>query len=84
LLALLRVACVDSIRSQSESEMKDLPKNVVILSMAVAGVVALLALADLIMKVPFGGEHTFLMDILFLVSAGIVGYLGWDAYKDLT
>jgi hypothetical protein len=23
------------------------------------------------------------MDILFILSAAIVGYLGWDAYKDL-
>ena len=51
--------------------------------MIVAGGVALLALADLVTGVPFSGEHSKLMDILFLVAAGIVGYLSWDAYRDL-
>ncbi len=65
--------------------MKDLPKNVVLGSIVVAGIVALLAVADLVIGVPFSGtEHTFTMDIIFIVCAGIVGYLGWDAYKDLT
>lgn len=65
--------------------MKDLPKQAVIGSMVVAAIVALLAIADLVVGIPFSGsEHTFLMDILFLVCAAIVGYLAWDAFKDLT
>lgn len=64
--------------------MKDLPKQAVVGSMVVAGIVALMAIADLVFDIPFSGsEHTFLMDILFLVCAAIVGYLSWDAYKDL-
>lgn len=51
--------------------------------MIVAGGVALLAVADLITGVPFSGKHSMLMDILFLVAAAIVGYLSWDAYRDL-
>jgi hypothetical protein len=52
--------------------------------MICAGVVATAAIGDLVVKIPFGGsEHTKLMDILFLVCCGIVGYLSWDAYKDL-
>lgn len=63
--------------------MNDTPKRMVIGSIAVAGLVALLALADLLVGVPFSGtEHTRLMDILFLVAAGIVIYLGINAYKD--
>lgn len=57
-------------------------KNLVFGSFGAAAIVALLALMDLVMKVPFAGS--MLMDILFLVSAGIVGYLCWDAYKDMT
>jgi hypothetical protein len=63
--------------------MSDAPKKLVIGSMAVAGVVALAAIADLATGVPFSGTHSKLMDILFLVAAGIVGYLSWDAYRDL-
>ena len=64
--------------------MKDLPKQAVIGSMVIAVLVALAAIADLVVGVPFSGsEHTFLMDILFLVCAAIVGYLAWDAFKDM-
>ncbi len=65
--------------------MKDLPKRAVIASMVVSVLVALLAIADLVLDVPFSGsEHTFLMDILFIICAAIAGYLSWDAFKDLS
>ncbi len=60
----------------------DMAKKMVIGSMAAAGFVALLALLDLVAKVPFDG-FSKTMDILFLLAAAIVLYLGWDAYKDL-
>lgn len=63
--------------------MTDVPKKVIIGSMVVAGLVALLAMLDLVMGIPFSGQNTKLMDILFIVCAGIVGYLAWDAYRDL-
>jgi len=64
--------------------MSDRSKQMVIGSMVVAGVVALLAISDLTVGFPFtGSEHSRLMDILFIVAAGIVGYLSWDAYRDL-
>lgn len=59
-----------------------LSKNLVFGSFGVAGFVALLALLDIILEVPFG--RAMVMDILFILSAAIVGYLGWDAYKDLS
>lgn len=64
--------------------MQDMPKRVVIGSMVVAGIVLLAALADLVAGVPFSGQHTFLMDILFIICSAIVIYLGWDAYKDMS
>jgi hypothetical protein len=65
--------------------MQEMPKRVVIGSMVVAAVVALAAIADLVMGVPFSGSsHTKLMDILFIVAAGITIYMGWNAYRDLT
>ncbi len=60
----------------------NLPRNMVFGSFAVAGFVTLLALLDIIVQVPFAGST--IMDILFILSAGIVGYLGWDAYKDMS
>lgn len=65
--------------------MKDMSKQMVIGSMVVAAIVALCAILDLVMGIPFSGSsHTKLMDILFLVSCAIVGYLCWDAMKDLS
>lgn len=60
----------------------NLSKNLIFGSFGIAGFVALLALLDIILKVPFAGS--MVMDILFILSAAIVGYLGWDAYKDMT
>lgn len=63
--------------------MTDTPKRFVIFSMIVAAIVALVALMDLILGIPFSGTHTQVMDVIFIISAAIVGYLCWDAYKDL-
>ena len=64
--------------------MSDAPKKLVIGSMIAAGLVALMALCDLVFKFPFSGaEFMRMMDVLFIVAAGIIGYLAYDAYKDL-
>ena len=68
--------------------MSDAPKKLVIGSMAAAALVALLAICDLVFKFPFSGtadgaEHVRMMDILFIVAAGIIGYLAYDSYKEL-
>lgn len=59
----------------------NLGKNLIFGSFGIAGFVAILALLDMILGVPFARSMT--MDILFLLSAAIVGYLGWDAFKDM-
>ena len=65
----------------------NISKNLVFGSLGVAGVVAFLALIDLVLNDPFaGGTRTtmsMVMDILFILSAALVGYLGWDAYRDM-
>jgi hypothetical protein len=61
--------------------MANMTKNVIIGSMGIAGVVALLAIVDLIVGFPFQGQ--MLMDIMFIIGAGMVGYMGWDSYRDL-
>ncbi|QDT38684.1 hypothetical protein [Stratiformator vulcanicus] len=58
-----------------------LTKRAAIFGWAVAGFVALLSLLDLVLGIPFSGQ--MLMDILFLVGAGILGYLAFDAWQDV-
>ncbi|WP_437204738.1 hypothetical protein [Planctomicrobium sp. SH664] len=64
--------------------MQDLPKRVIIGSMAVAALVAVAAIADIVTGVPFSGKSTMVMDIMFIICSGIVCYLAYDAYKDLS
>jgi hypothetical protein len=61
--------------------MADSSKHMVIGSMVVAGLVALAAILDMALGIPFA-KH-MVLDILFLISAAIIGYLAWDAYRDL-
>jgi hypothetical protein len=56
-------------------------KKLIYGAMGAAGFVALLAILDLSLKVPFGGYSTT-MDILYLVAAAIVLYMGWDTYRE--
>ena len=49
-------------------------------SMIVAAIVAVAAIADIALGVPFAGR--MLMDIMFLIGAAIVIYMSWDAYQD--
>lgn len=50
-------------------------------SMGAAGLVLILFLMDLVMGIPFGGSG--LIDIFGLITAGIVFFLGFDAFRDL-
>ncbi|MCO6047718.1 hypothetical protein NG895_27760 [Aeoliella sp. ICT_H6.2] len=50
--------------------------------MAVAGLSLLLFGLDLVAKFPFG-RQSILIDIGFVICAGILGYLSWNAYRDL-
>lgn len=51
-------------------------------SMGVAGVVGILALVDIIAGFPFAGQ--VMLDVMFILSAALVGYMGFDTYKELT
>jgi len=56
-------------------------KKMIFGSVGAAGLVALLSILDLSLKVPFAG-YSLTLDITFLISSAIIGYLGWDAYRD--
>jgi hypothetical protein len=59
----------------------NLNKNMIFASFGAAGLVAAACLIDLLTGIPFARQMMF--DILFLIAAAVVGYLAWDAYKDL-
>jgi hypothetical protein len=59
----------------------NLNKRMIQFSFGAAGVVAALCLLDLATGIVFARQVAF--DVLFLLSAAVVGYLAWDAYKDL-
>lgn len=58
------------------------PKMLVQLSMAAAGLVAVITILDLAMGIPFGRAMVF--DILFILSSAIVMYLGWESMRELS
>jgi hypothetical protein len=51
-------------------------------SLGVAGLLLLLFVLDMIIGVPFGGV-SLVVDIVAVLACGIVGYLAYDAYRDL-
>lgn len=64
-----------------------MPRLLCLSGLVVAGLVLLLFLADLIMSFTGGGGifsyPSLLMDIVFIVCAGLLGYLAWVSLKDL-
>ena len=52
------------------------------ISMGVAGLLFLLFLLDILLKFPFS-QVSMTVDILGLITCGLVAYLAWDAYRDL-
>lgn len=59
----------------------NISKNMIYASLGVAGLVAAACLLDMATGIPFARQMTF--DILFILGAAVVGYLGWDALKDM-
>jgi hypothetical protein len=51
-------------------------------ALGVSGLLLLLFLLDIFLSFPFGGSSIF-VDILGILVCGMVGYLGWDAFRDL-
>lgn len=56
-------------------------KKMIFGAMGAAGLVALLAVLDLSLSFPYGG-YSLAMDIMFLVAAAIVLFMGWDTYRE--
>jgi len=56
-------------------------KNMIFAAMGAAGLVAFAAIADMALKVPFGG-YSIVMDVLYLLGAAVVLYIGYDTFRD--
>ena len=50
-------------------------------SMAIAGIVLIAFALDMAIGIPFG-KLSFVVDIVAVLAAGLVGYLGWESYRE--
>jgi hypothetical protein len=57
-------------------------KVLTIVGMVVAGIVGLIFAVDLAVQIPFD-RASWLMDVGALIAAGLLGYLSWDAMRDV-
>ncbi|MBA3484619.1 MAG: hypothetical protein H0T51_22675 [Pirellulales bacterium] len=57
-------------------------KAMTIVGMVVAGLVGLVFLLDLVAGITFGGASV-MMNIGAIIGAAILGYLSWDAMRDI-
>lgn len=57
-------------------------KRLLLGSMVASGLVAVTAIVDLIIGIPYSGMMVF--DILFLIAAALVIYMGYDTLKEST
>lgn len=56
-------------------------KNLIFGSMGAAAIVAILAVLDLTISVPFAG-YSKAMDICFLIASAIILYMGWETFRE--
>ena len=56
-------------------------RGIVFGSMGVAGLMGLAAILDIALGLPFGGQTV--LDIMFILAAGIVAYMGINCLKDM-
>jgi len=52
-------------------------------ALGVAAVLLLVFLLDLVIDKPFGGGPFAVVDVFGIVGSGVVGYLAWNAARDL-
>ena len=68
-----------SVMSPEAFGIPGMTRNIVIVSMGIAGLMALASLLDMIVGKPFEGQVVF--DVLFLLASGLIVYMGIDCLK---
>ncbi|MBL8809378.1 MAG: hypothetical protein JNM43_04295 [Planctomycetaceae bacterium] len=56
-------------------------KGIVFGSMGVGALMGVLAIVDIALEIPFGGQMAF--DIMFILAAALVVYMGVDCLKGM-
>ncbi|MBC7966106.1 MAG: hypothetical protein H7Z17_09300 [Fuerstia sp.] len=56
-------------------------RNIVFGSLGVAALMAVAAILDMALQIPFGGQMVW--DIMLILAAGLVIYMGIDCLKDI-
>jgi hypothetical protein len=51
-------------------------------SMGVSGLLLLLFVLDIVLGIPFG--KNYVVDGLGIIAAGLLGYLGWESFKEIS
>jgi len=72
------VSIVDLTR---QKENRKMGRKTIMAAMAGAGVVMLVCVTDLAIGFPFG-KFSIFMDVLYFISAGIIGYMGYETYQE--
>ena len=60
--------------------MSGLSKNLVITALVLSGIVAVGSILDLAMGIPY--DRNIVLDVMFLLGAGLIGYMGYETMKD--
>jgi hypothetical protein len=60
--------------------MSNLSKNLVVVALVLTGIVAVGSLLDLAIGIPYG--RNIVLDVMFLLGAGLIGYMGYETIKD--
>lgn len=58
-----------------------MPRVLTIAGMVVAALLLLMFGLDLAIKFPFSGA-SMTMDVIFVVAAGMLGYMSWSTYRE--
>jgi hypothetical protein len=59
-----------------------MPKLLTITGMVVAALLVIMFGLDLAVGIPFSKAGGWLVDLLFLLCAGMLGYMSWSTYRE--
>ena len=60
--------------------MSNVSRYLVIVALVLAGIVGVSDALDLAIAIPYGRQ--IVLDVMFLIGAGLIGYMGYETFKD--